>query len=281
LRTRFQENDAGVELTKTSNVQDQIKLENFDGKEGRPLTAKETEQMRAAVGKTSWDVVTVVPRIAYDSSRAACNLHHSDGVMAVNRAIKSLSKQSNRIFMPFKEPNEHVSILAYSDAVVTGRPHGGWLIFLIYTKDRFARPEELNSRKTRCALIAWKSYPVRRAVRSSKSAELFVLCDCISELADYVEGLRLLGVHLHQIVVACDNESVVKAVAANGEGNLEEKRLFGAVVYASRALREIDAKLVHVPGTANFADRLTRSSGIEIPTEGEMRIKGLRTVESA
>ena len=140
------------------------------------LNNEEQGEMKRRCGQLNWLSTHTRPDIAFDlaelSGRTA-SLRVND-ITKMNKLIEKVKSSDVFLTFPSLDNVENVKIAVYADASLANLPdggsQGGYLVFLV-------------DQDGRAALIDWKSFKIRRVVRSTLAAETLAMADAVDAAA--------------------------------------------------------------------------------------------------
>ena len=136
------------------------------------LNASEAAELKGLIGQLSWISTQTRPDIAFDVLDLSTSLNKAtvETVLKANKTIEKLRKDDYTILFPTMESMDDGRIVIFSDASLANLTDGfssgaGFIIFICAGSS--ASP------------LYWRSYKIRRVVRSTIAAETLALVDAI------------------------------------------------------------------------------------------------------
>ena len=221
-----------------------------------PLTAKESQQLKAVAGQLNWVSSQTRPDISFDSCQVSvsCKDATIEDLFKANESVKKLKLEHVSLQYPNLGSLKEARIVGYNDAAFANLKdsgsQGGFIIFLAGSNGNYA-PIHLQSKK------------IKRVVKSTIAAETLELLEaaehCFFTRTVLCEIYKLnakedvLPVHL-----LTDNHSLYEA--AYSTKTLSDKRLKIDICIIREMLSTGDIKEIEcVPKELQLADCLTES----------------------
>ena len=183
-----------------------IEIENARRSEkDEELTSDERRKFRGIVGQLSWVAGMSRPDVAFAVCQLSTRLHKATvkDMVRANKVAKYLKGNDLDIIIPSMGAIESMKLISFSDASYANLPcggsQGGVIIFLV------------NSENKSCPLI-WKSFKVKRVVRSTTAAETLACVDGSEKALLLSKAVgEIYGVDKIPITCMTDNKNLYDA----------------------------------------------------------------------
>ena len=185
------------------------------------LNKDEARQLRGLAGQLNWIASQTRPDIAYNACEVNVSIKDAtiSDLMQANKYVRKVKSESSSIKIVNLENLENCSLVYFSDASFANlkgnSSRGGFIIFLYRSENLFSP-------------IAWKSFKIKRVVKSTLAAETLALEQAL-EMCFMMKSFlcELLNKEISKKVlpIKCyvDNKSLVDSIFSTK--TLTEKRL--------------------------------------------------------
>ena len=178
-----------------------------------PMTAKESQQLKAIAGQLNWVSSQTRPDISFDSCQVSvsCKDTTIEDLFKANESVKKLKSEHVSLQYPNLGSLKEARIVGYNDAAFANLKDSGsqegFTIFLAGSNGKYAP-------------IHWQSKKIKRVVKSTIAAETlelleaaehcFLIRTVLCEIYEINAKEDVLQVHL-----LTDNHSLYKAAYSN------------------------------------------------------------------
>ena len=219
-------------------------------------TNAEKDAFRAITGAYGWLSTIVKPQLSFPVSKANAKINDGEAGAEYLRLVQKRFNPSNNTmrFVPLREKAGTLHLYCHSDAsLFNAEEHASQGGFVIFAGEQFEKGE---TKKMNCNIMHWRSQKIRRVTKSTFSSELLSLSAAVDETLHFRDMAKAFYDEV-EVTFVIDCRSLC-ANMHNANPKVTEKRLLGELNYVREALREVGAKLFHVPGTEMVADPLTK-----------------------
>ena len=219
-----------------------------------PLTAKESQQLKAVAGQLNWISSQTRPDISFDCCQVSvsCKDATIEDLFKANQNVKKLKSEHVSLQYPNLGSLKEARIVGYNDAAFANLKdscsQGGFIIFLAGSNGSYSP-------------IHWQSKKIRRVVKSTIAAETLELL----EAAEHCFFIRTVLCEIYElnakegvlpVRLLTDNHSLYEA--AYSTKTLSDKRLKVDICIIREMLLTCDIKEIEwVPKELQLADCLT------------------------
>ena len=210
-----------IKIDQDSYIQELVISQERRKNKFAQLNKHEAGQLRGLAGQLNWIAGQTRPNIAYNACEVRVSIKDVtiNDLIQANKYISKVKSESSSIKIINLENLEHCSLVCFSDASFANlkgnSSQGGFIIFLYRSENLFSP-------------IAWKSFKIKRVVKSTLAAETLALEQAL-EMRFMMKSFlcELLNKEISNKVVPIkcyvDNKSLVDSIFSTK--TLTEKRL--------------------------------------------------------